>query len=177
MENSGDQIFATLGRKMRSHIRERELLQKPFPTLEDVKILCDTYYKSFTAGDGGSDGSIGAAGSGGAQQRSVKKGPKQGQKVQVSPDDPSAVAHMARGRGKLVCYRCQKEGHASYECMEPYPAARKKSVSRSPTSKKCDFRKKKAVVKVLVQQARSTQPTLLFSTRHKFYCTKGTRML
>ena len=62
--------------------------------------------------------------------------------MQVSPDDPSAVAHMARGRGKLVCYRCQKEGHASYECMEPYPAARKKSVSRSPTSKKRDFRKK-----------------------------------
>ena len=60
MENSGDQIFATLGRKMRSHIRERELLQKPFLTLEDVKILCDTYYKSSPAGDGGSDGSIGA---------------------------------------------------------------------------------------------------------------------
>lgn len=143
MEESGDPIFADLGRKMRSHIRERELLKFPFPSLEDVKILCDSHYKSTPASDGGGGVSPGAAGGSGAHQRSVKKGPKQGRKAQDSLDDPHAVAHMARGRsGKLVCYRCQKEGHMSHECMEPYPAARKKSVSRSPTSKKRDFRKK-----------------------------------
>jgi hypothetical protein len=143
MEDSGDPIFVDLARKMRGHIRERELLKREFPTLEDVKILCDTYYKGSPASEGGGDFSTGATGGGGAQHRSVKKGPKQGQKMKVSLDDPSAMAHMARGRsGKLFCYRCQKEGHMSHECMEPHPAARKKSVSRSPTSKKRDFRKK-----------------------------------
>jgi len=125
MENSSIPIFVEVGHKLREYIFQRELTDKDYvPTLEHAKLICDSAYKSATVNAAGNApgsngiGGIGSAGSNGSHQRNGK-GTMQGQKAKVSLDDPSAMAHLARGRsGKPFCYRCQKEGHMSHECME-----------------------------------------------------------